>query len=284
MTGQSVLLIHHRKSVAASIEKKGVSIHELSGKVVRAHIKTRTRLSANDEPELVLITVKAYDTGTVASLLKKSVKDTVPVLSLQNGLGNVEKLSRRLGYKWVIAGTTTEGALATGPGRVVHTGSGITWIGELNGKPSGRCLAVARAFRGAGFSTVIDNNIKGVLWSKAIVNSAINPISALTHVRNGDLLKTSELRDIASEVIEEGSAVAYSNGILLKPSPKRLLARVLDLTSKNKSSMLQDIEARRKTEIRELNGSISRLGSLAGLSTPFNDLLVGLVLSLERSH
>jgi 2-dehydropantoate 2-reductase len=103
-------------------------------------------------------------------------------------------------------------------------------------------------------------------------------------VRNGYLLKTSELREIASKVIEEGSAVAHANGIVLKPSPKRLLARVLDSASKNKSSMLQDIEARRKTEIRQLNGSISRLGRLSGVSTPFNDLLAELVLSLERSQ
>jgi 2-dehydropantoate 2-reductase len=284
LTGQTVLLIHHKRSVAASIEKKGVSIRELSGKVVRVRIKTRTKLSAHDEPELVLITVKAYDTETVASLLKKSVKGNVPVLSLQNGLGNVEKLTRRLGSKSVIAGTTTEGALATGPGRVTHTGRGMTWIGEVNGEPSERCFVIARAFRGAGFSTVIRNNIRGVLWSKAIVNSAVNPISALTRVRNGGLLKTSELREIASGVIEEGSAVAHANGILLKPSPKQLLARVLDLTSKNKSSMLQDIEASRKTEIRELNGAISRLGNLAGVSTPLNDLLAGLVLSLESSQ
>jgi 2-dehydropantoate 2-reductase len=283
MAGQSVLLIHHRKSVAASIEKKGISIRELSGRVVRARIKTRTRLSAQDEPELVLVTVKAYDTETVASLLKKSVEGSVPILSLQNGLGNVEKLARRLGSKSVIAGTTTEGALATGPGRVTRTGRGMTWIGEVNGKPSERCLAIESAFRGAGFSTVISNNIKGVLWSKAIVNSAINPISALTHMRNRELLKTSEIRDISSKVIDEGRSVAYANGVLLEPAPKRLFARVLDLTSRNKSSMLQDIEAGRKTEIRQLNGSISRLGNLSGVSTPFNDLLAGLVLSLERS-
>jgi 2-dehydropantoate 2-reductase len=284
IAGQTVILIHHRRSVATSIEKKGVSIQELSGKVVRARIKSRTRLSTRDKPELVLISVKAYDTESVASPLRESLKGNVPVLSLQNGLGNVEKLERRLGSNSVIAGTTTEGALTTGPGRVIHTGRGMTWIGEVDGKPSERCLAIESAFRRAGFSTVLSNNIKGVLWSKAIVNSAVNPISALTHVRNGYLLKTSELREIASKVIEEGSAVAHANGIVLKPSPKRLLARVLDSASKNKSSMLQDIEARRKTEIRQLNGSISRLGHLSGVSTPFNDLLAELVLSLERSQ
>jgi 2-dehydropantoate 2-reductase len=284
LAGQRVLLIHHRKNIAASIERGGVSIRELSGKVVRAHIKTRTKLSKHDKPELVLVTVKAYDTENVASLLEKSMMSDVPVLSLQNGLGNVDTLQRRLGSDSIVAGTTTEAALTIGPGRVTHTGTGITWLGEMNGKRSERCVIIGSAFRAAGFSTVISKNIEGVLWAKAIVNSAINPISAITRVRNGDLRKTVELRKIASEVVEEGSGVAEAKGILLEPSPKRLLARTLGLTPRNKSSMLQDIEAGRKTEIRQLNGSISRLGRLIGLSTPFNDLLTTLVLSLERSQ
>jgi 2-dehydropantoate 2-reductase len=284
IAGQTVLLIHHKRSVAASIEKKGISIRELSGKVVRSHIQTRTRLSRRDKSDLVLVTVKAYDSRAVASLLKKSGIRNVPVLSLQNGLGNVEELGRKLGSDSIIAGTTTDGAMTTGPGEVIHTGRGMTWVGEMNGKVSDRCLAIQRAFRKAGFSTIISNNIKGVLWAKAIVNSAINPITAITRVRNGDVRKIPGLREIASEGVDEGVAVAQANGILLKPSPKSLLAKVLALTPRNKSSMLQDIEAGRKTEIRQLNGSISRLGSLVGVSTPFNDLLTRLVLALERSQ
>ncbi len=283
-TGETVLLIHHRKSVAASIEKNGVRIREPSGKVVRVHIQTRTRLSRGDKPDLVLVSVKAYDSRAVASLLRKSGIHNVPVLTLQNGLGNVEELARQLGPDSIIAGTTTEGVMTTGPGEVVHTGRGMTWVGEMNGKVSDRCLAIQRAFRKAGFCTIISNNIKGVLWAKAIVNSAINPISAITRVKNGDVRKIPELREIASEVIDEGSAVARANGILLKPNPKSLLAKILVLTRRNKSSMLRDIEARRKTEIRQLNGLISRLGSLAGVRTPFNDLMTKLVLALERSQ
>lgn len=284
LAGQSVLLIHHKRSVAASIEKNGVSIRELSGKVVRAHITTRTKLSTHDKPDLVLVTVKAYDTKGVAWLLKKSVSRNVPVMSLQNGLGNVEALERQLGFDSIIAGTTSEAAVTTGSGRIIHTGSGMTWLGEMNGEASDRCLAVKRAFRAAGLSTVISNNIKGVLWAKAIVNSAINPLSAITRVRNGDLERTPELSEIALKVIDEGIAVARANGILLSPSPKRLLERILGMTSKNKSSMLQDIEAGRKTEIRQLNGSIWRLGSQVGVSTPFNEFLTKLVLFLERSQ
>jgi len=268
----------------ASIEKKGVRIRELSGKVVRTRIKTRTSLSKSDEPDLVLITVKAYDTEPVASLLRKSIGRNVPVLSLQNGLGNVESLERRLGSDSIMAGTTTEAALATGPGSVIHNGTGITWVGEMNGKHSKRGLAVKRAFQEAGFSTVVSNNINGVLWTKAVVNSAINPVTAIARVRNRDVLKTPELLEIASKVIDESSAVAYANGVVLEPAPKQLFERVLAMTSRNKSSMLQDIEAGRKTEISQLNGSITRVGSIVGISTPFNYLLTKLVLSLERSQ
>jgi 2-dehydropantoate 2-reductase len=154
----------------------------------------------------------------------------------------------------------------------------------MNGRPSERCVAVARAFREAGFKTVISSNMKGVLWAKAIVNSAINPLSAITRLRNGDLYKTHELREVAFKIVDEGSAVARANSILLEPSPKRLLARILASTSRNKSSMLQDVEAGRKTEIRQLNGSIWHLGGKVGMSAPFNELLTKLVLFLERSQ
>ena len=280
--GETVLLIHHNRGVAASIQEKGVRIRELSGKVVCVQIQTRTKLSRLDKPDIVLVTVKAYDSEAVASLLKKSLVDNVPVLSIQNGLGNVEELTHRLGADSTIAGTTTEGAMTTGPGAVIHTGRGSTWLGEMNGKLTDRCLTIEKALRKAGFITVISNNIKGVLWAKAIVNSAINPITAITQVRNGDIRRIPELHKAASKVVDEGVAVAQANGILLKPSPKSLLANILVGTLCNKSSMLQDIESGRKTEIRQLNGSISRQGNLVGVRTPFNDLLTNLVVALER--
>jgi 2-dehydropantoate 2-reductase len=281
LAGQSVLLIHHKKNVAASIAKNGVRIRELSGKVVRANIETRTRLSRSDNPDLILVTVKAYDTESVALILRATKLRNVPVLSLQNGLGNFETLDLRLGSDSIIAGTTSEGALTNGPGRVTHTGFGMTWLGEMKGGFSKRCQVIREAFRAAGFKTVITNNIKGVLWAKAIVNSAINPLTAIVHVRNGDL-GNPELHEIALRVIDEGRAVALANGVVLEASSRRLFARILGSTARNKSSMLQDIEAGRRTEIRQLNGSISRLGRSIGVSTPFNELLTRLVLFLER--
>src|SRR5437870_9252175 len=156
--GQSVLLIHHKSSVAATIEKTGDRIRELSGKVVRTRIRTRTSLSKSDEPELVLITVKAYDTEPVASLLRKSIGRNVPVLSLQNGLGNVESLRRRLGSDSINAGTTTEAALGTGPGSVIHNGTGSNWGGEKKCKHAKRGPGGKRGFQEAGFSPGVRKN------------------------------------------------------------------------------------------------------------------------------
>src|ERR1700746_1559679 len=109
LAGQSVLLIHHTKNVAASNAKNGVRIREPSGKVVRANIKARTRLSTSDKPDLILVTVKAYDTENVALSLRATKLRNVPVLSLQNGLGNFETLDLHLGSDSIIAGTTSEG-------------------------------------------------------------------------------------------------------------------------------------------------------------------------------
>src|SRR5260370_535861 len=187
-------------------------------------------------------------------------------------------------FRRSVAKAGDEGVEAMGTGEVGESGVGMNWVGEMKGKVSDRCLAIERAFRKAGFPTSISNSIKGVLWAKAIVNSAINPISAITHLRNRDVRRIPELREIAFKAVDEGSAVARASGILLDPFPKSLLAKVLAQTPRNKSSMLQDIEAGRKTEIRQLNGSISRLGSLVGVSTPFNYLLTKLVLALERSQ
>jgi len=111
----------------------------LSGTNIRAHIEVKRSLSKKDHPDLVLITVKAYDTESAARPLRKSIRSNGPVLSLQNGLGNIETLRRYLPAESLLAGTTTEAALQTGPGQVAHTGKGMTWIGELGRETSKRC-------------------------------------------------------------------------------------------------------------------------------------------------
>jgi len=140
---------------------------------------------------------------------------------------------------------------------------------------------IREVFRKAGFRTVASKNIEGVIWSKAIMNSAINPITALLRVPNGELLRIPYLRSIANAVVHEGTAVARAHGVSLNPAPRSMLLQVLALTRSNRSSMLQDVEAGKRTEVRQLNGRIASLAGRLGVDAPYNRLLSKLVLGLE---
>jgi 2-dehydropantoate 2-reductase len=283
-SGQSVLLVHHRKGAVAYIDKKGLTLRRLSGKPVRARVKVKQSLSERDSPDLVILTVKAYDTKTATQQLETVLSGGVPILSIQNGFGNIETISRFLPKHVAIGGTTTEGALLRKPGDVVHTGRGTTWIGEIDGRLTGRLHAIKSVLRDAGFRTEVSKNIRGVIWSKAIVNSAINPITAIARVSNGELLTNSYLLDAAFRLLDEGVAVANTRQVSLALSPFPLLIRALTSTRNNKSSMLRDMESGRTTEIRQLNGWIVARGEDFGVDTPYNSLVTQLVLGLEEGQ
>ena len=282
-SGQSVLLVHHRKGTVGYIKERGLTLRRHSGKTVRARVKVKQSLSEQDSPDLVMLTVKAYDTEPAAEQLKTVLSGGVPVLSLQNGFGNIETISRFLPKHAAIGGTTTEGALLRKPGDVVHTGKGTTWLGEVDGCLTGRLDAIKSVLRDAGFRTELSRNILGVIWSKAIVNSAINPITAIARVSNGELLKNSSLLDAALRILGEGVAVANARRVTLALSPFPLLFRVLNSARTNKSSMLRDIESGRTTEIRQLNGWIAAHGKRSGVDTPYNSLVTHLVLGVEEA-
>jgi 2-dehydropantoate 2-reductase len=283
-SGQNILLIHHDSRTVDSIRRRGVALRELSGETIRAHVDVSQSLPRNYNPDFILLTVKAYDTENAARHLWKLMGSRTPILSLQNGLGNIEIISRYFPTRIVLAGSTTEGALGTGPGTVTHAGRGLTWIGELHGKLTERTIMIIDAFRHAGFRTIASENIEGVIWSKAIVNSAINPISALARVSNGELYRSSSLMGVAMRLVREGIMVAKAQGVSPAPSPRSMLRGILLQARRNRSSMLRDIEAGRKTEIRQLNGSIASLGRRLGVNVPYNTLIWELVQGLEDSR
>jgi len=283
-SGQNVLLVNHNPRTVATIRRRGVALTEISGKSIKSRLKASRTLDDNYHPDLVLVTVKAYDTGSVARQLRKKIDEGTLILSLQNGLGNIETLCRYLPRGSVLAGTTTEGALTTGPGTVAHTGKGSTYIGEFSGKLTKRVGMIRDVFRNAGFRTHATKRVESVIWSKAIVNSAINPISVLARVSNKEILRNSDLKDAALRLVREGVVVAKAHGVSPSPSPSSMLIEILTSARRNRSSMLRDIEAGRKTEIRQLNRAIAWLGRRLRVSVPYNTLLSELVLGVEASN
>ena len=166
---------------------------------------------------------------------------------------------------------------------ILHTGQGLTTIGSPASDVSKLGSDIKKTFNEAGLRTSINPNIDGVLWTKTIVNAAINPLTALTRLTNGELSKNNSMIEIGSETVSEGLKVSRAEHVRLVGDPRKLWREILESTRENKSSMLQDIEKGRKTEIRQLNGVIVSRAKRAGVRVPFNEILTKLVLGLEFS-
>ncbi len=281
--GNDVLLLHRDLNKVKEIEEKGVRLRTPEGRSLSVRVSVRQGPTRLDGYNLILVAVKAYDTLEAACEYKNLLDSESTILTLQNGLGNLETLSRIFQPERVIAGSTSEAVYTTGLGAVVHTGRGTSRIGGAGGIALRRCKEIARTFREAGFRTVVSGNIEGVIWSKAIVNSAVNPITALTGLPNGKLLEEDSLRCLVSEVVQEGTVVGRAERVRLEPNPAVSVVKILASTRRNFSSMLQDILRRRRTEILQLNGNIVDRGARLGVPTPLNKALVALIAGVESS-
>ncbi|WP_122089833.1 ketopantoate reductase family protein [Halalkalicoccus subterraneus] len=230
------------------------------------------------EADLALVTVKSYDTDEAARTL--STGEFGAVCSLQNGLGNEQRLERELDCH-VLAGTASYGARLMGPGEVECTGIGRVALGPPDGGGSVLAAEVGEAFTEATVETTVAADMPRRLWEKCAVNAGVNPVTALTGTENGAVLG-EPARPIAREAARETARVARETGVdLPDEAATSALHRVVRATSENTSSMAQDIERGRRTEIDAINGYVVER---AVEPVPTNALLVGLVKTLENSR
>lgn len=282
LAGYDVTLVHRDSSIVRAIQKNGIGLREIDRKFEWVRVPARKGPTQLPGTDVLIVAVKAYDTSAMAASYRGLLPLETTILSLQNGLGNLEALRSRLKNK-LLAGSTTEGALSTGPGAVTHTGKGLTFIGDPQGAGEDLRSRIKIAFDDAGFRTKISSNIQGVLWTKTIVNAAINPLSSLTGLPNGKLAQNAQLQEVARRAMDEGIAVSRAAHIKLVGDPRRLWQKILLSTRANKSSMLQDVERGKMTEIRQLNGALVSYGEKTRVKTPINSVLTRLVQGLEES-
>ena len=231
------------------------------------------------DPDVIVVAVKAYDTAEAARLLRPFV-DSALFLSLQNGLGNEETLAAS-GAR-VLGGVTNQGITYVGPGRIHHAGAGDTYIGPFQGTRQADADEVVAAFQDSGLPSQSVRDIRAALWLKAIVNACINPVTALLRTPNGYVLETRATEQIVRDVVREGVEVAGGYEVALEPDAVfEHVASVVRGTAENRSSMLQDLDRGRRTEIDAINGAIARLGQEIGRSAPANALLARLVVAAE---
>lgn len=283
--GHEVWLLDVWKEHVEAVNERGLYIEGVSGQRTVKNIKASKNPGEIGEAELVLVFVKSTVTEVAVAQNKEIFGENTIVLTLQNGLGNIEKVRQYIDEKRIIAGITAHGATLLGPGKIKHAGIGKTHIGELDGSISSRITSVGTLFNKSNLETILSENVLGLIWGKLLVNVGINALTAITGLKNGQLVESAEAEELLELAVEEAYRVAQAKGVNLGYSnPVEHTREVCRATAENRSSMLQDVTHKRATEIDMINGAIVREGARLGIDTPVNKVLTNLIAAIQKNY
>lgn len=285
--GNRVTLVEKREETVAAINREGIGLMEPGARDPDAvtFIPASALSNAGDirSCDLVILAVKSFDTIEALGQVAHLAGAGAAFLTIQTGIGNIGAMEKALPAGSVLGGYTYMAATSLGASRVRHGGTGNTVVGELDGTISPRVQRIARTFGACGIATELTSSIRLMIWEKVAVLSAINPITSILRVLNGFLLDHMESITLMKRLVDEAVAVAGTRGIALRAD--ELYDRLFDTckrTSKNLSSMLQDILDERRTEIDAQNGAICRYAREGGLSVPTHETMVEIIKLVEK--
>jgi 2-dehydropantoate 2-reductase len=262
-----------------ALQKRGVRLVDERGSEQVFSVRATTDPTQCSDVHRALILVKSWQTARAARQIMSCLTQDGLALTLQNGIGNLEQLQDTLGVERAAMGVTTMGATSLGPGHVRVGGVGPTHLGSHP-----RLEPFADLLRQAELEIEIAEDLEGLVWGKLAINAAINPLTALLGVPNGELLLSPHALALMTEAAGETAAVAEARGIRLPyDDPGAAAAEVAGRTAKNHSSMLQDIRRGAPTEIDAICGAIANEGESLGVWTPVNRVLWHLVRALASS-
>jgi 2-dehydropantoate 2-reductase len=282
--GHSVTMLGSWKEGLDALQENGTRLIDSSGN------EHRFKVHATDDPrecagaKYALVLVKAWQTERVAGQLAQCLAEDGLAVTLQNGLGNYETLTRSLGLDRVALGTTTTGATLLAPGLARAGGEGVISIQRnqaLGGFLSESKDPLEAGLRSAGFNVQMVENAQSLIWGKLVINASINPLTALLRVTNGQLLENPSARELMETLAKEVTQVANAENVSL-PFPDAVAAveDVARKTAQNHSSMLQDVLRNARTEIDAINGAVVQAAQRHGLEVPVNWMCWKLVKAL----
>ena len=236
--------------------------------------------------DAAIVCTNSNSTLDVAQYCKSVLADNGVALSLQNGLGHAECLARQLGWNRVLAASTIHGAIRVGLNEMRWTGRGDIKLGRMNESSPDRGHHVVedliQLLQDAELEPIWMEDMKQVIWSKLMINVAINPLTAITGVKNGSILENPEMMGQADALMTEAMIVARQEGVDLDLDEMRgELRKVLKRTADNKSSMLQDIMSGRATEIDSICGEVIERAERHGIQTPLNNMILAMVKAIQ---
>jgi len=276
--GYDITMLGTWKEGIDALRRDGVRLVDSKGN------EKRFAVHATDDPrecikaKYAIVLVKAWQTERVARQLKDCLANDGLVLTLQNGLGNRETLSRDLGSDRVALGSTTTGATLLGPGLVKTGGEGIV---SLEQNPA--LGPLEDTLKSTGFKVQVVDDAQSLIWGKLVVNAAINPLTALLKMKNGELLERPSARKLLQALARETANVANAGNIILPfDDPVAKAEEVAKKTASNTSSMLQDVLRSAPTEIDAICGAVVREAEKLKIGAPVNWTCWQLVKALEK--
>jgi 2-dehydropantoate 2-reductase len=246
------------------------------------------KLNATGDPQELprcdygIVATKAIHTRSAIAQVSRAFDDASAVCSVQNGVGNEEIIAEHVHY--VIRGTTFPAGHPIAPGHVGFDIKGDTWIGpfEPTNTPMTKVEELAGLITRSGMNVIPLQDARGAQWTKLIFNAATNPVGALTLLHHGAATRFAPTGQLFNDLIAEGENVAKALGISLHGDPRALVQKGANAPGKHRASMLQDVLAKRQTEVDFMNGAIVDWGKKTGVPTPLNQAVWELVKGLEH--
>ena len=269
----NVTLLGNWPEQLQTIQQNGLTLIEPNGRSRNHPIHATNQLNQIPAADVVLIMVKSQQTERAAAQAAQILAPSGVVLTLQNGIGNLETITAVITQNPVILGSTSEGAAIVEPGIVRHAGWGHTYLTQTD-DTAVFTQQIAKLWHQAGFQTEITDNVASIIWGKLAVNAGINPLTALLRVPNGFLAENATARQIMQAAANEVAQVAAAQGIQLPfaDAGQRAL-EVAQATAANHSSMLQDVLRGVPTEIDVICGAVVKHGRIHNVLTPINKQL-----------
>ncbi len=275
-SGCDVFLLDRQQQRATQRANTAISVHEQRA-TWHANVKSSTRASDFKNSDAVFICTKAYDTVSAVKSIAPLVGSETIVVSLQNGIGNAEHIET-IAAKHCICASTAMGALLDETENVHWTGHGITQLAPFEDTEPCDAECIGKILTAAQCECHLQDNAQAMLWEKLIINAAINPVTAIHGISNGELLQHPEARKQAFATACEAKRVATALGITLSyEDPTAAVIEVCTKTARNRSSMLQDIEHGRPTEIEAITGAIITEANRLHIPIPMNEKLYSMI-------
>jgi len=282
-TGAEVCLIDIWEDHVAAVNANGLTI-EREGQTRTVGLKAVTEPADAGVCDLTIVFVKSTHTGKAAKTAAMLAGEQGLVLTLQNGMGNADRIAEEVNPGSVIAGTTSHGATMLGPAKIRHAGVGMTTIGLWHPGDAAKVRGVADLFSKANIETEVVADVRSIVWGKLLINVGINAITALTGIKNGQMLDLESTRELSKTAVEEAITVARAQNITVREDAVAHVLAVAKATGANRSSMGQDVDNKRLTEIQAINGVVVNEADRLGLPAPVNRTLTALVETLQAHY